>query len=472
MKILTEIGTPSMDVLNCKWFCFGKMSTSSSDGIRGLVYVQDPVHFGTKSRNRPLKTSSILPFGDKIISSAHLKMLIQKVSKDKHFLTNSDIDPKDRQNYRSAEKMCHVRVRQCLQEHIPGSEATVIYLKMMDYATSAYLDPSLSPSDRVKRIWYAVFLARIWRSWLSKTIEKQKTEEKERKKTEKKPNANIVPKTYTLAENFMSSNAYACLEINAHSLIKFIIKLRNSNRLELFLPLLLGSQTCESTFRQLRSMTSTFSTVVNFTLYDMLQRLRRIQLLNDIVTKSSEICPELKFPRYERKMAKAPDVLPSDSELIELIESARQEATCDANNVGINAEDNFFLCQLKRTIESTASFGFDPDDEDYDENEDEYENEDEGASTDFEDIDETEKAELDKDIRVLQSISGSLNMRNYSNANRDERSPYTVVLDGTGKERTVRKSSLCWLLSQDKHFMSSDRLVRVQESDLVKQSKG
>lgn len=121
-------------------------------------------------------------------------------------------------------------------------------------------------------------------------------------------------------------------------------------------------------------------------------------------------------------------MLPSDSELIEIIEIARQEATCDANSVGINAEDNFFLCQLKQTIESKTSLGSDTEDEDEDENEDEFENEHEGASTDFEDIDETEKAELDKDIRILKSISGSLNMRNYSNASINEKSPYTIVL--------------------------------------------
>ena len=69
-------------------------------------------------------------------------------------------------------------LHKCLQENVPGSEATVKYLKMIDYGTSAYLDPTLSISDRVKKIWYAVFLARIWRSWLTNIIQNQKKEKK------------------------------------------------------------------------------------------------------------------------------------------------------------------------------------------------------------------------------------------------------------------------------------------------------
>lgn len=54
----------------------------------------------------------------------------------------------------------------------------------------------------------------------------------------------------------------------------------------------------------------------------------------------------------------------------------------------------------------------------------------------------------------------------------DEKSPFVVVVDGKGNEKVVRKSSVCWLLSMDKHKLSSDRLVRVMEKDYSVKTSG
>lgn len=54
----------------------------------------------------------------------------------------------------------------------------------------------------------------------------------------------------------------------------------------------------------------------------------------------------------------------------------------------------------------------------------------------------------------------------------DEKSPFVAVVDDTGNEKIVRKSSLCWLLSKDKHKLSSDRLVRVMEKDYSMKNLG
>lgn len=56
-------------------------------------------------------------------------------------------------------------------------------------------------------------------------------------------------------------------------------------------------------------------------------------------------------------------------------------------------------------------------------------------------------------------------MESESNTLLDEESPFVVVVDGKGNEKVVRKSSICWLLSKDKHKLSSDRLVRVTEKE-------
>lgn len=149
-------------------------------------------------------------------------------------MTDTDIDPKDRQNALSASKICNTNSRNCLSEYVPGSKPTVLYLKMMHSVTHSMLDPDLTMKERIASMWYGVFVVRIWRSWLLK-YQKQK-----KSKRNVQPSTDIP--TYSLLENFISTNAYTCIEINAHSLIQLIIKLRAINRPDLFLTHLFGSQ--------------------------------------------------------------------------------------------------------------------------------------------------------------------------------------------------------------------------------------
>ena len=92
-----------------------------------------------------------------------------------------------------------------------------------------------------------------------------------------------------------------CVEINAHSLLAFIFMLRDEYQVnsECFLPWMLGSQSCERAFRSLRSMTGTFSTVVNFTMLGMLQRLHKLHIQEECQSKSGD-CSGICFPRQER----------------------------------------------------------------------------------------------------------------------------------------------------------------------------
>lgn len=58
---------------------------------------------------------------------------------------------------------------------------------------------------------------------------------------------------------------------------------------------------------------------------------------------------------------------------------------------------------------------------------------------------------------LLKDYNEITNKNSYANQIRlDEKSPFTVVIDNTGKEMVVRKSSICWLLSKDRYKLSSD----------------
>ncbi len=193
MKFKSEIGVPDLTFINCEWFSCGSRFDQT--------YTQDIIHIGGKARNRILKTSRRTPIGQKIIAVAHLFYLMRNVSKDKHLLTVSDINPKDRQNFRSVEKICSEKVISYLKLAVPGSEGTAMFLKALNYCLYSYLDQSMSSADRVYKHWYGLFFFRIWRSWILKS------------------------KEYTLKECFISTNCYMCIELNAHSLVKQLIKL-------------------------------------------------------------------------------------------------------------------------------------------------------------------------------------------------------------------------------------------------------
>ena len=66
----------------------------------------------------------------------------------------------------------------------------------------------------------------------------------------------------------------------------------------MFLPWLFISQMCEKIFRATRSLTSTFSTVVNFSILDILHCLNRIEIINNL---THDLSDTVMFPR-EKKM--------------------------------------------------------------------------------------------------------------------------------------------------------------------------
>ncbi|KAK3910838.1 Aromatase [Frankliniella fusca] len=201
--------------------------------------MQDYIHTVNKFRNR-LSPSHYLPLGKYSASQSHLIILMDTMSKEQHGLTPA-VMAKDKMNFNASMKICSERVTSLMEEHVPGSEGTVEYLNVMRCVMEAGLNKSLSPLEVIFKIWYATFFFRYWKNWL------------------------ISNPKFTL-DNFVSRNLYMCVEIIAHSIICLILKSRTQNSKECLLIHLFSSQICESIFRLLRSMTSTESTVINFSM--------------------------------------------------------------------------------------------------------------------------------------------------------------------------------------------------------------
>ena len=238
-----------------------------------IAYVQDVVHIAVKLKCRLLKPSIVLPMGSYVAGVHHLRIVKKMFQKDIHGLQERDID---KQNF---DAVLHIiRSLPCL-EQLPDAAGTKQYITLMQCVTESYLNKQLSPLERIEKIWYVTFFLRLWRKWI------------------------VENGNYTLKTNFITDNAYMCIEFNAHAVIILIILLRDYyGKEKAYLPWLLGSQSCEKAFRAARSMSSTFSTIINFSMLGLMRRIHRLQLQSELQAEaclSEIVCPKVK--KHEHK---------------------------------------------------------------------------------------------------------------------------------------------------------------------------
>lgn len=401
MKIRTKFDlTPSVDVLN-------------RVNIDTFINVQDTTHLGAKIKNRLLNVSIVLYMGTRIVTVSHINRLIDTVPKEIHGLVRSDIFTDDRQNYRAVEKLIDERVLRALEDNIVDSEATVHYLKLCQNVTSAYLENDLQILERISRMWYANYFFRAWRKWLSTHDE------------------------YSVNENFISTNAYNCVEINAHALIELVIKLRTTGETHLFIPSLFSSQPCEHIFRTMRSMGTCNYTKINFSLHELFHLISRVEIMQKIVKSHKDVT----FPRdvLRCEINREADTLqfPTNLEIVEAMKNARSKALDKARQFGIvlNAEDitntelQFSRERIARSLVTNM----------------------------IEPIDDT----LDEDDEELNEVPIELacdeNAADSSNTMID-------IIESDGSKRSIRKSTFLWMMANFKDKLSSGRSMRVRGS--------
>ena len=266
-----EFSVPSTDLVIDRswksWFCIRATTIS---------FVQDVVHVGVKLKLRLLNQSVSLKMGPLEAGVHHLEQLRCKYGKEQHLLRERDLNCKDKQNY---DAVLHIINAAPLLDDLPGAGATKCYVEIMESVVSSYLDKSLDIVCRIEKIWYAAFFLRYWRKWV------------------------LLHHLYTLKSNFITQNCYMCVELNAHALIVFVMTIRDrfQGNCSNFVPWMLGSQSCEQMFRTVRSMSSTFSTVLNFSVLGLLRRLHRLDIQLAIQANLSDT---IKFPRLEKHSSK------------------------------------------------------------------------------------------------------------------------------------------------------------------------
>lgn len=236
----------------------------------------------------------------------HLLVLIQTTPVTEHGLSVGEIKTIDRMNFKIVEKLIKPQVTQALSKHVEQSEGTILYLKLINYVVSSFMEPHLTVLGRVRRIWYAIFFLRYWRTWLARA-------------------------RLSLADFYITHNAEFCVELNGHELLQIIRYCRDEGCPEAFLATFFHSQWNEAFFRKIRSMGSTFSTVVNFSIGEFLQRVKRAEFLIE-----SDVQLEHKMNKQQKQRdIHVPLAMPSDEEIGQVIEVARKEAEKDLASVGV-----------------------------------------------------------------------------------------------------------------------------------------
>ena len=230
-----------------------------------IAYVQDTVHIAVKLKSRLVKPSIVLPLGKYVAGVHHLRLVHRTFGKDQHGLRERDINHKDKQNYDAVLKITSNSFMTLLSQN-PDAKGTSAFLDVIRCMIDSFLDKTLNVFSRIEKAWYAVFFLRYWHQWL------------------------LLNPNYTLGNNFITLNAYICVELNAHALITYLMTVRDSlpPNSRSFVPWMLGSQSCEKMFRTARSMSSTFSTVINSGMLGLLRRLHRMHIQACQEAKSEE----------------------------------------------------------------------------------------------------------------------------------------------------------------------------------------
>lgn len=228
-----------------------------------------------------------------------------------------------------------------------------------------------------------------------------------------------------MSENFITSNAYVCIEINALYLVELIKIFRNKKIPELFIPTLFSSQPCEETFRQMRSMSTINYTKINFTLLELIHLIGRVKLQNDIIhSKLANV--KVFFPRDRMNKARLNEFpLPSDVEIQNTIQLVKSEALHEAKKFGmIVSVEKIEYCNLTE-IQAKP-------------------------------INETDMVSGD-DCDDVTNMPECLNLKDYSSQQKclDESSKFIEIKNNRGVSKVVRKSSLVWTLSNLKGALSA-----------------
>ncbi|XP_062702468.1 uncharacterized protein LOC109424774 isoform X1 [Aedes albopictus] len=415
------------------------------------ISIQDSIHLVNKFRHSLLDPKKQMRLGDYVISSAVLKQMMENGQKMIHKLNPSDLNAADRMKFDPSLKLMSLDLIDHLIDVVPGSIGTATYIQIMRHAYLAFNDEHMSPIERITSIWTALLFVRAWRQIC---ISNRKT-----------------------LKDCPTSNVYHCLELNAHGLVKFIVRCRQADSPEQFIITHLSSQPCETTFRELRSMTTVNHTAVNFTMKEVEQRMQKVQMKLLIVHRRKA---DLNFPCLQKQQLKcqktANQDLPNDDQIRLAIDTAAKNAEHLLTCLGVQNLEIDFRESMTRNSKTESEFEFvsiESSEVANNSNDsackdacelNEYQITD-GISSDAEvessSLNENSMKHIIEDAeKIFSNAGGELLLRQCSSEN--NRNVF-YVKGINGKVISIKKSTMLWMLSSGRFKRSNDRLRRFHQ---------
>jgi hypothetical protein len=331
----------------------------------------------------------------------------------------------------------------------------------------------------IQSAWCVVFVCRLWWCYLEKAST-SKLSKTSRTTSERKTGIN---------KYFITRPAYISVELNAHNLLYLVLLVKQQHlpKQALINIHLFNSQGCESLFRSARSLSSTFSTTVNFTVKNFLRRSQKLSILNQL--KYNQLEKDLSFPihhkhKREHSLASSHPLDEIDTlDIEQLISNAYDQAihivqhskmldTLNQYNINnLNDLSKYIFNILHKnsrminysspTVNNVIDeFGLD---EENDDNNDVNDAQNQPIDETLFDYQNDVASDDDDDEDILNSTKSDFNgIRIVNNINPGLRQSYFKVKINENI-KYLHKQSACWLLSNKITKLSSDRLSRVKQ---------
>ena len=198
---------------NVNWLG-SKLSGSVLDSgqVVGL-HDQDFVHNGKKLINPLDSAVKSLQLGADICLLEHIGQVYNKFTYDDHGLRLEDVQRTDRQNWRSAQRLCSLKVRDSLKRlqsdrdaHQERTLGTQMYLQIVSDYIDIFLSLSPTLRERVVLAAKVSFFFRLWKLWF--------------KFGDHSIGGNT--KTLSLQECFVSNQCYLDIQLSCHFVVLLI----------------------------------------------------------------------------------------------------------------------------------------------------------------------------------------------------------------------------------------------------------
>jgi len=328
----------------------------------------------------------------------------------------------------------------------------------------------------IRSAWTVVFICRLWWCWLNKSSNSRKL----------KKNETIIHRKDQINKYFITRPAYMSVELNAHNLLYLVFLVKQKQ-----LPIQVltnvhsfNSQGCESIFRDVRSLSGTFSTRINFTVKDFLQRSQKLCILNQM--KHYQTDNNLLFPVHHkhRRDSKQSSTYAYDEidslDIEQLILAAYDEAKNMIKCSGVIETLSRFGIQTLNDLSAYVSntlrkqskminyslptsviddeFGLDEED---DENNVENHQQDQTIDESFSNLQIEQVSDEEEEI-LCSTKSHFDGVRVLDEINPNIKQSY-FKLKINEKIKYIHKQSSCWMLAHNVSRLSNDRLSRVRQ---------